>query len=150
MVEKWTEVVSMLDSGDMPPEGELRPGAADVARVTDWIRQEQLRGEQARSDSRIVLRRLNREEYNNTIRDLIGLDIRPTDEFPEDPPAAGFDNIGSALTISPLHLELYVKAAQEILDRAIVTQLTQPTPIRWRFQLEEGNQASGPACRTKS
>ena len=59
----------------------------------------------------MVLRRLNRAEYANTIRDLLGVDFDP-EAFPEDPPAGGFDNNGSALTRSPLHLELYYDASR--------------------------------------
>lgn len=138
--EKWTEVVNALNAGEMPPDSETQPPAAETSKVVDWITGQLRIAEDARGDNRIVLRRMNREEYNNTIRDLIGVKLRPADEFPEDAPAAGFDNIGAALTISPLHMELYIKAAQDILDRAIVTSPQQPASIRWRFELEEGNQ----------
>ena len=140
VAEKWSEVLNMLNAGDMPPEGESRPPREDVAKVAEWITREWLRGEEARKVTSIVLRRMNRVEYNNTIRDLIGVDVRPADDFPADPPAGGFDNNGAALTISPLHLEMYLKAAQDVLDRAIITDQHRPPAIKWRFQLEEGNQ----------
>ena len=140
VIDRWSEVLNMLNAGDMPPEGEPRPPTADAQRVVEWIEQERLRAERARNDRTIVLRRMNREEYNNTIRDLIGIDFEFIDEFPEDPPAGGFDNNGGALTISPLHSELYLKAAQRILDRAIVDETQRPTPIKWHFEVEEGNQ----------
>jgi len=135
--ERWSEVLNMLNSDDMPPEGEPRPDHARVNEVVEWVERERVRGEQARKVRTIVLRRLNREEYNNTIRDLIGIDFDFVDEFPEDPPAGGFDNNGAALTISPFHLELYLKTAQKILDRAIVTTQQQPASIKWRFELEQ-------------
>ena len=124
----------MLNAGEMPPEGEPRPSLVEATKVVEWIEHERLRAEIARNDRRVVLRRMNQHEYNNTIRDLVGVNFKPGDQFPEDPPAAGFDNNGGALTISPLHLELYLKAAHQILERVMPT--TPPRkPIKWRFNM---------------
>jgi hypothetical protein len=79
---------------------------------------------------------MNRAEYNNTIRDLVGVDFQPAASFPEDPPAGGFDNIGQALTLSPLQVELYYAAARQVLDRALV-EGPQPAAIKWHFEPEE-------------
>ena len=68
----------------------------------------------------MVIRRLNRQEYNNTIRDLIGVDLRLADAFPPDEIGFGYDNVGSALNVSPIHVEKYLDAAEIALDRAIV------------------------------
>lgn len=130
---RWHEVLNMLNTGAMPPEGDTLPDPAQSVRVIEWIEQELVRGERASNKGRVVIRRLNREEYNNTIRDLTGIDYRPGDDFPEDPPAGGFDNNGSALSLSPLQIELYAEAARKILDRAIVPEQQQPTSIKWRF-----------------
>lgn len=135
-VERWSEVLNMLNAGEMPPEGEARPSVVDVTRVVEWIEFERLRAERARNDNTVVMRRMNREEYNNTIRDLIGIDFKPGDQFPEDPPAAGFDNNGGALTISPLHLELYLKAANRIIERVMPT-IPARKPIKWRFNMPQ-------------
>jgi mono/diheme cytochrome c family protein len=144
--EAWSEVLHRLNRGDMPPKDEPRPAAADAARIVDWISHERLRGEKARRGTEIVLRRLNRAEYDNTIRELTGVDMRPSEAFPPDPPAAGFDNNGGALAMTPLQLELYVQAARQVLDRALVNQTERPASNRWRFQIEEGFQAGhGPA-----
>lgn len=140
VAERWSDVLNKLNAGEMPPDKEPQPPAAEVAKVVDWISRERLRGEKARRGTEIVLRRLNRAEYNNTIRDLTGVDMQPADEFPADPPAGGFDNNGAALTISPLQLDLYVRAARQVLDRAIVTQQERPPSIKWRFQMDEGNE----------
>ena len=75
---------------------------------------------------------MNREEYRNTIRDLIGVDY-DTSVFPQDAPAGGFDNNGSALTMSPMQVELYMTAARQILDRALV-EGERPRTIKWRFE----------------
>ena len=115
------------------PEGEPQPSAADSARVASWIESERLRAERSTNTGWVMLRRFNRREYNNTMRDLIGINFQAGDDFPEDPPVGGFDNNGSGLTLSPLQIELYAKAAREILDRAIVTETQKPASIKWRF-----------------
>jgi mono/diheme cytochrome c family protein len=138
--EKWGEVVNVLNSHEMPPEKEPQPATDDVARVVDWITQQMTKAELVRRDQVVVLRRLNREEYRNTIRDLVGVDFDPAG-FPQDPPAGGFDNNGKALTLSPLHTELYLEAARRILDRALV-EGEQPPAIKWRFEPETGSSDS--------
>jgi mono/diheme cytochrome c family protein len=137
---RWGEVVDVLNSHEMPPEGEPQPSEQSVAMVVDWITQQMARAELHRRDSAIVLRRMNRAEYRNTIRDLIGVDFDPA-RFPQDPPTGGFDNNGGALTLSPLHLELYYQAAREILDRALVNG-PQPSKLTWRFEPESGDSDS--------
>ncbi|MGL4464995.1 MAG: DUF1592 domain-containing protein [Planctomycetia bacterium] len=128
---KWAEVVNVLNSHTMPPEGKKQPADAAVAAFVDWIAAETARADLARRDTAPVLRRLTRDEYENTIRDLTGVDFDASG-FPADPPAGGFDNNARALTVSPLHVELYAAAACKILDRALVDG-PRPKTIRWRF-----------------
>lgn len=135
--EKWSEVVNVLNSHQMPPDDEPQPKPADVAKIVDWIVDQMSRAELHRRESAIVLRRLNREEYRNTIRDLTGVDF-DVSGFPQDPPAGGFDNNGSALAMSPLQMELYLDAARKILNRALV-EGDQPPAIKWRFHPEVGD-----------
>lgn len=137
---RWGEVINVLNSHEMPPEDEPQPTQQSVAAVVDWITQQMARVELHRRDSAIVLRRMNRAEYRNTIRDLVGVDFDPS-RFPQDPPTGGFDNNGGALTLSPLHLELYYQAAQEIFDLAFV-EGPQPSSLRWRFEPESGDSDS--------
>jgi hypothetical protein len=68
---------------------------------------------------RVTIRRLNREEYNNTLRDLLGVDARPANDFPSDGVGYGFDNIGDVLSISPLLMERYLDAAQTVAELAV-------------------------------
>jgi hypothetical protein len=76
--------------------------------------------EEAASDpGTVTLRRLNRAEYNNTARDLLGVDLRPADDFPADSHSYGFDNIADVLSISPLQLELYERAAELLAREAL-------------------------------
>src|SRR5688572_16268922 len=134
--EKWGEIVNVLNSHEMPPKEEKQPSQEQVAKVVDWITQQMVKAELTRRDGQIVLRRLNREEYKNTIRDLTGVDF-DVSGFPADPAAGGFDNNGKSLTVSPLLMELYLESARKILDRALV-EGEQPAAIKWRFEPEEG------------
>lgn len=142
MRSRWREIVNVLNSHEMPPEKEPQPKSADVGSVVDWITAQTIRAEVAKRERAVVLRRLNRSEYRNTIRDLVGVDF-DTAGFPQDPPAGGFDNNGGALTVSPLHIEMYLAAAQQILDRTLV-EGERPASIRWRFTPK-----AGPADRTR-
>ena len=110
----------MLD-GTMPPKGAPRPAPADIEAVTRWIKEEIARVEAASKPDpgRVTARRLNRAEYNNTIRDLLGIDFRPADDFPQDDSGYGFDNIGDVLSLSPVLLEKYLKAAEVAVNTAI-------------------------------
>lgn len=137
---KWSEVANVLNSHEMPPDDEPQPEAEEVARLVDWIRSEQIRAEAFDRKSNVAIRRLNRNEYRNTIRDLFGVDYS-VDHFPQDPPAGGFDNNGRALASSPLQVELYLAAAKKILDTALVIG-DQPKAIVWRFQPESGDSDS--------
>ena len=133
---KWREIVNVLNSHEMPPEDKPRPSSDDVAAVVDWITKQAVAAEVSKREQSVVLRRLNRAEYRNTIRDLVGIDF-DTSPFPQDPPAGGFDNNGRALTMSPMQVEQYLAAADEILDRALV-EGKQPEKIRWRFDPTPG------------
>lgn len=133
---KWKEIVNALNSHEMPPKKSKQPAAKESAAVVDWITEQTVKVELAKRETSIVLRRLNREEYRNTIRDLLGVDF-DVSGFPQDPYAGGFDNNGGALTLSPLHLETYLNAARQIVDRALV-EGDRPKPILWRFDPKVG------------
>ena len=136
VVGKWEEVIDSISNHDMPPEDEPQPSTGEINAVAAYLEGQLSQAEIAQRSTRVILRRLNRSEYDNTIRDLIGTDFEPADDFPADPPAGGFDNIGAALTMSPMQLELYYSAAREILDRALV-EGEKPEAIKWRFDPEE-------------
>ena len=136
---KWADVVNAVNKREMPPEDEPQPPVLETSRFAEWIEGELARGEIANRSARVVFRRLNRSEYNNTIRDLIGLDFNPAEKFPEDPSAGGFDNVGQALSVSPMQLELYYAAARQILDRALV-EGPKPVGIKWHLEPEENKE----------
>ena len=113
----------MIESNKMPPpKAKSQPTAAEVKAAVESVGAVLASFDctKQRSVGRVTIRRLNRNEYNNTIRDLIGIDFKPADDFPSDDVGYGFDNIGDVLTISPMLLERYLAAAENILDRAIV------------------------------
>jgi hypothetical protein len=124
----WERVVSKLKTGEMPPPPLPKPPAADVAAVTRFLEAEFARQDRAAppNPGRVTARRLNRNEYDNTIRDLLGVDIRPAENFPNDESAFGFDNIADALTLSPVLLEKYLHAA----ERAVRTAIFGPEKLK--------------------
>lgn len=136
------KVLEKLQTGEMPPPGMKRPLKADVEAVTGWIESELSRLQQSTppDPGRVTSRRLNRYEYNNTIRDLLGIDIRPAEDFPVDPYGYGFDNIGDVLSLSPLLTEKYLKAASRI-GRIAVPEDKQLVPTVARYLAERINQA---------
>ena len=75
----------------------------------------------------VTLRRLNRNEYRNTVRDLLGVDYEPAADFPADDVGYGFDNIGDVMSLPPLLMEKYLAAAQEISQQAIVLPAEPPS-----------------------
>ena len=125
--ELWAKVQEKLSSGKMPPPGLPAPNKAELAAVIDWIR---TTGAPIREGDpgRVTARRLNRVEYNNTIRDLLGVAIRPADEFPVDDSGYGFDNIGDVLSVSPMLMEKYVDAAAKVSRLAIYGETLPPKP----------------------
>jgi mono/diheme cytochrome c family protein len=120
---RWATIAERLRSGDMPPEGEERPDDTQIEPIASWIERQVAAAEfgRVRDPGRVTMRRLNRVEYNNTIRDLIGLDFHPSREFPTDDVGYGFDNNGDVLSLPPLLMEKYLAAAQTIAEAAIVT-----------------------------
>ncbi len=121
---RWNVVLQKLTAKEMPPKQVPQPTAEERRQTIEWI--QAVRSNEARKnagDPGIVLaRRLSNAEYNYTIRDLTGVDLRPTREFPVDPAnQAGFDNSGESLTMSPALLNKYLQAAREVGDHMVLT-----------------------------
>jgi hypothetical protein len=118
----WWKVLKNLRGGVMPPEKKPRPSAKELRLLEDWVKHEAFGIDSKNPDpGRVTIRRLNRVEYRNTIRELMGVDFKADDEFPPDDSGYGFDNIGDVLTISPLLLEKYMDAAKTIVAGAVPT-----------------------------
>jgi hypothetical protein len=118
----WARVLKQLRAGKMPPKKEPRPAADDVAHVTGWIETALAQDAASRrgGEGRAILRRLNRVQYENTVRDLLAIDVNLKDDLPEDGTAQGFDTVGEALNVSSVLMERYLEAADKALDAAIV------------------------------
>jgi mono/diheme cytochrome c family protein len=115
----WRKVVGNLRSGEMPPaKRRLRPTPAEVEAITAGLEARLLASSGKKDPGRVTLRRLNCVEYNNTIRDLVGVDFQPADDFPADDVGYGFDNIGDVLSMPPILLEKYLSAADRIVAAA--------------------------------
>src|SRR3954447_7446487 len=133
----FNSVLKVLDAGEMPPEGKPRPKVEEVEAFKKALTQTFAAADRnAKPDpGRVTVRRLNKTEYANTIRDLVGVDFNPAEDFPADDIGYGFDNIGDVLTLSPVLMERYLAAAEAISQRAIrVGDLPKP-PDRPRIAI---------------
>lgn len=127
----WEKVLDQLEDQVMPPQGKPQPTDAERALVVRWIEARVLNIDCSKPDpGRVTIRRLNKTEYNNTIRDLLGVDIKPADDFPSDDVGYGFDHIGDVLSMPPVLLERYLAAAERVVDAAIMTPDAERAPIQ--------------------
>lgn len=118
----WYRVFRQLRADLMPPKDESQPSDVEKERITNWIKSDAFEIEENNPrPGRVTVRRMNRSEYRNAIRDLFGIDFDTSVFFPADDTGHGFDNIGDVLSVSPLLLEKYVDAANEITRRAVPT-----------------------------
>jgi len=125
------KMLDRLQAGEMPPEDKPQPSVEEVNAFVTLVNGvfEQADREAPPDPGRVTVRRLNRAEYTNTIRDLIVVDFDPTADFPSDDIGHGFDNIGDVLTVSPVLMERYLAAAESISQRAITPVPPNP-PVR--------------------
>ena len=130
----WENIASKVGARQMPPPSKARLDSHEVSSITSWIQDSyaELDEQSAPSSVRVTTRRLNRHEYNNTVRDLLGVNLNVSADFPPDPYAYGFDNIGDALSLSPALTEMYMKEAQRIARTAIPIGPPLP-PVSTKF-----------------
>ncbi|MEO2010265.1 MAG: DUF1592 domain-containing protein [Pirellulaceae bacterium] len=122
--ESWHDVLNKLNLGEMPPAKELQPTELQRQMIVNWVTTELKRAAAVKRNTggHVVLRRLTRYEFANTMRDLLGVDLDYAADLPPEPSSAdGFRNNGATLGMSPLQLEYYLKAARMGLRKAIVT-----------------------------
>jgi hypothetical protein len=120
----WMKALRNVRAGLMPPKEDGdeadRPKPEEIEALAQWVKFQALGIDPANPDpGRVTVRRLNRVEYRNTIRDLIGVEFNSEAEFPPDDTGGGFDNNGDVLTVSPMLLEKYLGAAEWIADRGV-------------------------------
>src|SRR3954471_24539045 len=120
----WTLLMERLNHREMPPASETQPPANRRQQVIDWVkavRANELR-KNAGDPGPVLARRLSNSEYNYTIRDLTGVDLKPTKAFPVAPAnQSGFDNTGESLTMSPALFNKYLLATRELADHVALT-----------------------------
>lgn len=142
----WLAVMNNLENQIMPPAGKKQPTIQEREQMIHWIEGQIFECDCSQPDpGRVTARRLNRTEYNNTVRDLLYLPFDAADRFPADDSGYGFDNIGDVLTMSPLLLEKYLDAARLALDEALV--LTPPEPPSFPIEkavLKNGDPVNAP------
>ena len=125
----WTRIFDRVAKGEMPPKKEPRPAAPEIEKLLASIRPRLTEVDRARRA--VTQRRLNRTEYENTVRDLLSIDIDLKQLLPEDQQAGGFDNNGDALTLSTEQMQGYLEAARTAIDAAIVTG-ERPKTETWK------------------
>ncbi|MCM3873170.1 MAG: DUF1592 domain-containing protein [Pyrinomonadaceae bacterium] len=131
----WENVVRKVSNGEMPPESRPVPNEGELQAAMGWLKNEfeRLNKLVVPAAGRVTARRLNRAEYNNTVRDLLGVDSNPADAFPQDDSGYGFDNIGDVLSLSPVLLEKYLSAGEKVARAAIFgPENLKPTLVRYQ------------------
>lgn len=119
----WLKVLRNVRAGAMPPSNKDQPSGEDRALLYSWIKDRAFELDAKHPDpGQVTVRRLNRGEYRNTVKDLLGVDFDTDAEFPADDTGFGFDNIGSVLTVSPTLLEKLLDAAQKVVATAVPAQ----------------------------
>ena len=118
----WEAVERVLAAGEMPPKRKAQPTKEERGEVVSYLSGSLLAVTCVgpKDPGRVTLRRLNRAEYNNTVRDLCGIDtFQPAENFPSDDVGYGFDNIGDVLSVQPVLVEKYLAAAEQVLEKAL-------------------------------
>jgi len=138
----WLTASHMIHTSEMPSGKGPKPTQEERDWMVQWI--EKTLNEidcDKRDPGRVTIRRLNRLEYNNTVRDLLGVDFTPADDFPTDDVGYGFDNIGDVLSMPPVLLEKYLRAAQQVTTAAIANDPgSKGTPVQF---ITPSNMAGG-------
>ncbi len=134
----WERILQRMQNGEMPPKGMPKPDAAQLDALVKYVK-----GEFERADrnvkpdpGRVTAKRLNRAEYSNTIRDLLGVDFSAQRDFPTDDSGDGFDNIADVLTVSPLLMEKFVNAAERISVRALGADPLPAKPLEFEYHVK--------------
>jgi mono/diheme cytochrome c family protein len=148
--EIWEKVVRRVRAGEMPPKGMPRPKPEAIAAVTGWLEQQFSEADRNTpvDPGRLTAHRLNRAEYNNTVRDLLAIKFKPASDFPADDSGYGFDNIGDVLSVSPVLMEKYLNAATAMANRAIPGNAL-PRPTRMRYSPEHSPNDDGMALENR-
>lgn len=134
-LELWYEISDRIENGDMPPEGEPQPTVAEKAKLLASLRLSIEASKKAATGDSVSLRRLNRVQYRNTLRDLLHIDVTddPTSTFPSDGETEGFDTVSNSLVTSSFVMQAYLKAADTAISRASYFDSRQVTPQTYQL-----------------
>ncbi|MBY0457484.1 MAG: DUF1592 domain-containing protein, partial [Gemmataceae bacterium] len=128
--KNWLAIQHVIASGEMPPPASKKPQPTKDEKefILEWVANSLTKVDctLGKDPGRVTIRRLNRAEYNNTVRDLCGVDFKPAEDFPSDDVGYGFDNIGDVLSVQPILIEKYFAAAEKVLN----TALAPPEPVK--------------------
>ena len=144
--EKWNMMLNEINLGEMPPSDQPQLSDQDRRTLVDWITENLDKAAEAKqTDNKLVMRRLTKSQYTNSLNELLGVDINFGDVLPDDGKSEmGFTNNGNILQTSALHIDYYQKLAREALDKALVNG-EKPKSRRYKVILgkNKGNDISG-------
>lgn len=140
--DHWVEILDRLNLGEMPPQDQPQPDPKTLAKVVDWITSEleHARTQSQSTGGRVLLRRITRREYANTVRDLLNVEFPsgtgPLEDLPPDGSIGGFDRVSKALLLDPSLMETYLKVAQKVVEKAVVFRppLIPERTLRFEFE----------------
>lgn len=132
VLRRWIQVHDRVAAGEMPPPENEGPETSERKRAVATLAETLDTADRRRGD--VVLRRLNRTEYENTVRDLFGIEVQVKQLLPNDNSVAGFDNVGEGLAVSAEAAQAYLRAADVTLD-AVFGPAKKPTSIRHETNL---------------
>jgi hypothetical protein len=147
--EEWVKVHDRVRAGEMPPKKKPQPAARELDAAMASLSKQLVAMDSAREqrDGRSRLRRLNRVEFENTLRDLLGLPaLKVKDSLPEDGKSHGFDRLAGALDMSFVHMESYLAAVDKALNEALCPFPERPPVFKYRAYLTENNRKDGKEC----
>ena len=134
-LDQWQEIIDRIHAGEMPPKEKTNLTTAQLTEIVTLLRKRV--AEVAGSGKKqVLLRRLNRTQYRNTVRDLLNLDMTvndPTEAFPADDKLEGFDNLGEALQMSDFLLRQYLKVARRVVDQSTFSG-EKPEPVTYTLR----------------
>lgn len=138
--ERWQKVLNQMNSGEMPPEDEKQPPNEAKTDLLDDLSNAMVAARRTLNDQKgvITMRRLNRREYQNTLRELLGVEINVA-ELPSDTGTGGFDTFGSNLFMSANQFEQYQSLGLQALDEAFTRLATSAEELKLRIEVEEHN-----------
>ena len=142
--KQWDRVWKNIYNRNMPPANAPQPQNDDISKILSWVEKASFQYYAEQIDpGHVVLRRLNRTEYQNTVKDLFQITIDAKSYFPADDTGYGFDTIGEVLTLSPLLMEKYLDMAEIVMEKTLGPIDDQGEKVRFQANDIEGGNKQG-------